>query len=170
MTISMHDASVPVFKQMLNSLSAFLAKAEAHATEKNINADVFLQARVFPDMFPLTRQVQIAADFAKGVCARLANLEVPSYEDNETTFAELQARITKTLAFIENLNPTQFDGSQERQIITGAGTAREKTFNNGLTYLLHYGLPHFYFHTTTVYNILRHNGVEIGKKDFIGAY
>lgn len=169
MTISMYSASVPVFKQMLGSMSAFLTKAENHATEKNIDPNVFLQARLFPDMFALLRQVQIAADFAKGVCARLAGVDVPSFADDELTFADLQARISKTLTFIDSLTPAQIDGSEERDIVTGAGTAREKTFK-GQSYLFNYGLQHFFFHTTTVYNILRHNGVDVGKKDFIGSY
>lgn len=169
MTISMYAASVPVFKQMLGGLSIFLAKAEAYATTKKIDPSVLLQSRLYPDMFNLTRQVQIAADFAKGSCARLAGAEVPSYADTETTFAELQERIAKTLAFIEALPASSIDGSEEREIVTQAGTAREKIFA-GQSYLLNYSLPHFFFHTTTAYAILRHNGVEIGKKDFIGTY
>ncbi|MGL4767336.1 MAG: DUF1993 domain-containing protein [Formosimonas sp.] len=169
MSISMYSASVPVFKQILGSMSAFLHKAELHASDKNIDPQVFLQARLFPDMFPLLRQVQVAADFAKGVCARLAQVDVPSYPDSEQTFAELQTRIQTTLAFIDSLSAAQIDGSESRDIVTGAGTAREKTFK-GQAYLLNYGLPHFFFHTTTAYNILRHNGVDVGKKDFIGSF
>ncbi|MDO8769133.1 MAG: DUF1993 domain-containing protein [Burkholderiaceae bacterium] len=169
MTISMYAASVPVFKQMLGGLSHVLAKAEAHATAKKIDPTVLLQSRLYPDMFNLTRQVQIAGDFAKGTCARLAGAEVPSYADSETTFAELQARIVKTLAFIEAIPAASIDGSEARQIVTQAGTPREKIFA-GQSYLLNYSLPHFFFHTTTAYAILRHNGVEIGKKDFIGTY
>lgn len=169
MAISMYAGSVPVFKQMLTSLRDVLTKAETHATEKKIDPNVLLQARLFPDMFSFTRQVQIASDFAKGVSARLAGVEVPSYEDNEQSFADLKARIDKTLAFIEKLTPTQIDGSEEREIVTQAGTTKEKRFV-GINYLLHYGLPHFYFHVTTAYAILRHNGIEIGKRDFIGNY
>ncbi len=168
MTISMYAASVPVFKQMLGGLSNFLAKAEAHATAKKIDPTVLLQSRLYPDMFNLTRQVQIAGDFAKGTCARLAGVEVPDYEDTEKTFAELQARITKTLAFIDALPADSINGSEERQIVTQPGTARERTFV-GQAYLLTYAIPHFFFHTTTAYAILRHNGVEVGKRDFIGA-
>jgi len=169
MAISMYTSSVPVFKQMLTSLRDVLAKAETHAAEKKIDPNALLQARLFPDMFPLIRQVQIASDFAKGVSARLAGVEVPSYEDSEQSFADLKARIDKTLGFIERLTATQIDGSEEREIVTQPGTTKEKRFV-GINYLLHYGLPHFYFHVTTAYAILRHNGVEIGKRDFIGNY
>lgn len=168
MNLSMYDASVPVFRQMLGSLAAILAKAEAHAKEKKIEPAALLQARLFPDMFPLTRQVQVAADFAKGASARLAGVPVPSYEDTEQTFGELQARIAKTLAFIDSLPREAIAASAERDITTGSG-ANVRHFK-GQPYLLHYALPHFYFHTTTAYAILRHNGVEVGKKDFIGSY
>lgn len=168
MTISMYTASAPVFKQLLGSLSAVLAKAETHANAKKIDPAALTEARLFPDMFPLRRQVLIAADFAKGACARLAGVEVPKYEDNEQSFAELQARIAKTLAFIDTLSAAQIDGSEERDIsFTVAGQPREF---KGQTYLLHYALPNFYFHLTTAYAILRHNGVELGKRDFIGSY
>jgi hypothetical protein len=168
MTISMYDASVPVFKQMLTSLIAILAKTEAHATQRKIEPQALLQARLFPDMFSLTRQVQIAGDFAKGACARLAGVEVPKYEDTEVTFADLQARLTKTIAFIEQLPKIQIVGSEDREINTSAG-ANSKKFD-GKTYLTHYALPQFFFHTTTVYAILRHNGVDIGKKDYVGSF
>jgi uncharacterized protein len=169
MSISMSTTSIPVFRQILNSLSQVLAKAEAHAAAKKIEPEVLLQARLFPDMFPLLRQVQIGADFAKGVSARLAGVEVPAYEDNERTFAELQARIAKTLAFIDSLDPAQIDGSEEREIVLRPGTPKEKKLS-GQSYLLHYGLPQFFFHVTTAYAILRHNGVELGKGDFMGTY
>ncbi len=168
MTISFYAASVPVFKQALLALKDILAKAEAHATAKNIDADALLKARLFPDMLMLTRQVQIAADFAKGVPARLAGVDVPPYDDNEASFADLQARLDKTLAFIEALTPAQFDGAAEREIVLRPGTPKEKRFS-GQSYLLHYGLQHFFFHVTTTYDILRHNGVEIGKADYIGT-
>ena len=168
MTISMHAASVPVFKQLLSSLSALLGKAEAHATEKKIDPNALLQARLFPDMFALTRQVLIAADFAKGACARLAGVEVPKYDDNEQSFADLKARIEKTITFIESLPVEAIDGSEAREIITSPGP-NSKTFN-GQTYLLHYALPQFFFHATTAYAILRHNGIEVGKRDFIGKF
>lgn len=169
MTISMYSASIPVFKQMLQALNDVLAKAEAHATEKKIEPNALLQARLFPDMFQLVRQVQIAADFAKSVPARLAGVEVPPYEDNEQTFADLHARINKTLAFIDSLSATQIDGSEAAEIVLRPGTPKEKKLS-GQTYLLGYGLPQFFFHVTTAYDILRHNGVEIGKRDFMGAY
>lgn len=168
MTISMYAASVPVFKQILGSLSDLLDKAEAHANAKKIDPNALLQARLFPDMFPLTRQILIAADFAKGACARLAGVEVPKYEDTEQSFAELRARIAKTLAFIDSLPTAQIDGSEERDITTSAGP-NSKSFK-GQTYLLNYALPQFFFHATTAYAILRHNGLEIGKKDFMGKY
>jgi hypothetical protein len=162
----MYDASVPVFQQMLGSLSAILAKAGEHAQEKKTE-QALLQARLFPDMFPLLRQVQVAADFAKGACARLAGVEVPRYDDTETTFAELQQRIARTLAFIDTLPKGAFEDSATRDITTSAGPNARQF--KGQPYLLHYALPHFYFHITTAYAILRHNGVEIGKKDFIGG-
>lgn len=169
MTHFMYNTSVPVFKQMLSSLHAILAKAEAYTTEKKIEADALLQARLFPDMFPLVRQVQIATDFAKGISARLAGVEVPVVEDNEQSFAELQARIIKTIAFIEGLNSADFEGSQVREIVLRPGTPKEKKLF-GHAYLSNYGLPQFFFHVTTVYAILRHNGVEIGKRDYMGVY
>jgi hypothetical protein len=168
MTLSMYDASIPVFKQILGSLSALLEQAETHAAERKIDPSALLQFRLYPDMFPFTRQIQVAADFAKGAAARLAGVPVPAFDDNEHCFAELKARIAKTLAFIDSLPKAQIEGSEERAISTGSGDkARHFT---GQTYLLHYALPHFYFHATTAYAILRHNGVAIGKKDFIGSY
>ena len=169
MTLSMYQASVPVFKQMLGGLAGVLAKAEAHATAKKIDPQALLQARLYPDMFALLRQVQIACDFAKSVSARIAGVDVPGFEDKEENFADLQARIAKTLAFVERLTAAQIDGSEDRKIVTQAGTPKEKIFS-GQSYLLNYGLPHFFFHTTTAYAILRHNGVEVGKKDYIATY
>ena len=168
MTISLYAASVPVFKQMLNALSDVLNKAEAHAA-KNIEPNALLQARLFPDMFPLVRQVQIAVDFAKGVSARLAEVELPKYDDSEVTFAELQALIAKVLAFIDDIQPAQIDGKEGIEIVTRPGTPKEKRFS-GQSYLLSYGLPQFFFHVTTTYAILRHNGVEVGKRDYMGAF
>jgi hypothetical protein len=168
MSLSMYDASVPVFRQMLGSLSAILDKAEAHASARKIEPAALLQARLYPDMFPLTRQVQIAADFAKGACARLAGAEVPRYDDSEQGFAELRQRIAKTLAFIDGLPRAAIAASEERDIVlTVAGNPRQF---KGQPYLVHYALPQFFFHATTVYAILRHNGVEIGKRDFIGTF
>jgi len=168
MTISMHAASVPVFRQLLNSLSEVLAKAENHAIERKIEPAALLQARLYPDMFALTRQVQIAADFAKGACARLAGVEVPKWEDTEQSFAELRERLAKTVTFIDSLPQDQIDQSADRMINTSAGP-KSKTFT-GQTYLAHYALPQFLFHATTTYAILRHNGVEIGKRDFMGTF
>ena len=164
----MYDASVPVFKQVLTSLSAVIDKAQAHATEKKIEPPALLQARLYPDMFPFTRQVQVACDFAKGCCARLAGVEVPRYEDTEQSFSELQQRIATTIAFIDALPRDGIEASAQRDISTSSG-ANAKQFK-GQVYLVHYALPHFYFHATTAYALLRHNGVEVGKKDFIGSW
>jgi uncharacterized protein len=167
MPLSMYQASVPTFLQMLNSLSAILDKAEAFAAERKIEPAVLLGWRLAPDMFPLTRQVQIATDHAKGCCARLAGVEVPKYTDDETTFVALKARIAKTVAFVQGFKPSDIDGSEERDITITAGT-RELRFR-GQQYLVNFALPNFYFHTTTAYAILRHCGLPIGKRDFIGA-
>jgi len=169
MTTYMYTMSVPVFKQLLKSLSAILTKAEVLTTEKKFEPTVLLDARLFPDMFPLIRQVQIATDFAKSVSARLAGVDVPAYDDNEQSFTELQGRIGKTLSFIESLTPEQFEGSETREIVLRPGTPKEKKMV-GHTYLSNYGLPQFFFHVTTAYAILRHNGLEVGKGDFMGAY
>ncbi len=167
MSISMYQASVPGFVQILKALSAVLDKAEAHCAAKKIDATVMTSARLIADMFPLARQVQIACDFAKGVTARLAGAEVPSWEDTEKTIPELKARIAKTIAFVESFKPAQIDGSEGRDIaIKIAGNP--VTFK-GQPYLLHFGLPNFYFHTGAAYSILRANGVDIGKRDFMGS-
>jgi hypothetical protein len=169
MTSPIYTASIPVFTQMLGGLKTVLAKAEAHATDKKIDPNALLQARLYPDMFHLLRQVQVASDFAKSVSARLAGVEVPKLDDNEQTFADLQARIDTVLAFIGGLDVAQFDAAATREIVTQAGTPKEKRFT-GQSYIFNYGLPHFFFHTTTAYAILRHNGVEVGKKDYVGTY
>lgn len=169
MSITMHSASVPVFKQMLGSVHVLLAKAQHYCAEKKIDESVLLGSRLYPDMFPLSRQIQIACDFARGVSARLAGQEVPSNDDKEQSCAQLQALIERTLTFIDSLSAEQFDGSEAREIITRPGTPKEKRFT-GSSYLLSYGLPQFFFHVTTSYAILRHNGVEIGKRDYMGAY
>jgi hypothetical protein len=166
MTISMYQASVPVFIQQLQALSAVLDKAAAYASAKKIDPAVLLNARLFPDMFPLARQVQIACDFAKGVPARLAGVEVPAFEDNEKDFAELKARIERTSAFAKTLKPAQIDGSEDRDVTIKLG-GNPVTFK-GQPYLLNFALPNFYFHATAAYAILRHCGVELGKRDFIG--
>ncbi|MCL1633419.1 DUF1993 domain-containing protein [Luteimonas sp. SX5] len=169
MSISMHAASVPVFKQFLTSLDALLAKAEQHAAERKIDPGALLQARLFPDMFPLLRQVQIACDFAKSVPARLAGTDVPVDDDTEQDFGQLRARIAKTLAFVDSLAAEAFEGAERREIVLRPGTPKERKLD-GRTYLLHYGLPQFFFHVATAYDLLRHNGIEIGKKDYMGAY
>ena len=168
MTFSMYDASVPVFKQILTSLSAILDKAQAHASEKKIEPNALLQARLYPDMFPLARQVQVACDFAKGASARLAGVEVPRYDDTEQSFADLKERIATVISFIDGLPQDGIEASAQRDISTSSG-ANAKQFK-GQVYLVHYALPHFYFHATTAYAILRHNGIEVGKKDFIGSF
>ena len=155
------------FIHSLTALSAILGKAEAHAEAKKIKPDVLPQARLIADMFPLWRQVTIVTDHAKGASARLAGLEVPSYPDTETTLAELQARIAKTIAFIQTIPDSAYDGAEARTITVKAGP-RELTFP-ALQYLHSYAVPNFYFHMTTTYNILRANGVEVGKVDFLGG-
>ena len=169
MTSPIYTASIPVFKQMLGGLSGVLAKADAHVAAKKIDPNALLQARLFPDMFTLLRQVQVATDFTKSVSARLAGVDMPKLDDNEQTFADLQARITTVLTFIEGLDVALFEEAATREIVTQAGTPKEKRFT-GASYIFNYGLPHFFFHTTTAYAILRHNGVEVGKKDYIGTY
>jgi hypothetical protein len=168
MSLTMYQASIPAFVRMLGNLSAILDKAAVHAEAKKIDPAVFVNARLAPDMFPLSRQVQIATDMVKGCAARLAGIEAPRYEDNETTFAELQARIDKTKAFIQSVNASQIDGSEERPITLKFGS-RELSFL-GQPYLLDFVLPNFHFHLSMTYAILRHNGVEIGKKDYVGDY
>ncbi len=169
MSLSMHAASVPMFQQMLAALAGVLAKAESFATERKIDPDALLQARLFPDMFPMARQVQIACDFASSVTARLAGEEVPTYEGGDGTFAYLQQRIATTLAFIGGVDAARFEGSEERELVLRPGTPKERRIG-GQAYLLAYGLPQFFFHVTTAYDLLRHNGVAIGKKDYMGAY
>ena len=169
MSHTIYTTSIPVFKQMLGGLQNVLTKAQEHAESRKIEPDALLQARLFPDMFPLLRQVQVATDFAKSVSARLAGVEVPKYDDSERTFADLQARIQKVLGFMDGLDIAAFDAAAEREIVTQAGTPKEKRFT-GQSYLVNYGLPQFFFHVTTAYAILRHNGVEIGKKDYVGQY
>lgn len=166
MTISMYQVSVPVFLKTLVNLAAILDKAAAFATVRKVDPSVLLGYRLAPDMLKLTQQVQIASDHAKRATARLAGIEAPVYEDNEASFADLKARIDKTVAFINTLKPEQIDGSEAREIKLKVG-GKDKTLS-GQTYLLHNALPNFFFHVTTAYAILRHCGVEIGKKDFIG--
>jgi hypothetical protein len=155
-----------VFLHQLGNLSKILKKAEAHGQEKKIDQAVYITARLAPDMFPLSRQIQIATDGVKGCAARLAGVEIPSYPDMEATFTELQARIEKTAAFLKSIKPEQIDGTEEKNIALKVG-GQEMTFK-GQDYLLYFVLPNFYFHLTTAYAILRHNGVALGKKDFLG--
>jgi uncharacterized protein len=166
MTISLYAASVPSFQVSLKALKGILQKADAHAVAAKVDASVYLQARLYPNMFPLVRQVQITCDFAKGCAARLAGIDMPKFDDNEATFADLQARIDKTLEFLGSVQPGQIDGQEGRDIEIKAGT---RTLNfKGQGYLTGFVLPNFYFHATTAYAILRHSGVEIGKGDFLG--
>jgi hypothetical protein len=165
MTISMYRASVPVFVRGLTNLKGILGKAVAHAQLRKIPEAVLFNSRLYPDMFPLSRQVQIACDFAKGAGARLAGIDVPSYEDNEKSFPELKARIAKTIAFLRTLATAQIDGSETRDISIKIG-GNPVTFK-GQFYLVNFVLPNYYFHHTAAYAILRHNGVELGKMDFM---
>lgn len=166
MTLTIHQASVPVFVQGLKGLKGVLAKAAAHVEAKKLDPEALLKARLYPDMFPLLRQVQIAADFAKGCAARLAGEEVPAWDDVETSFEQLIARIDRTVAYVEGLDAAQFAGAEDRDItLTRRG---ETSVVKGLAYLQSQAQPNFFFHLTTAYAILRHNGVEIGKRDFLG--
>jgi uncharacterized protein len=167
MTLSMYQASVPVFLKGLANLKAILEKAAAHAQAHKIDDTVLVTARLYPNMLPLSKQVQIASDFARGTTARLAGAELPAIEDNEKTLADLIARVQKTIDYVKPFTAAQIDGAEARSI-TRPVRGQPKTFT-GLNYLLQYALPNFYFHTATAYAILRHNGVEIGKSDFLGA-
>jgi len=167
MTLSMFQAAVPPSLQTMGALSGVLAKAAAHCEARKIDPAVLLGSRLYPDMFALARQIQVAADFAKGGCARLADVPAPKFEDSETTFAELQARLDRTAEFIRTLAPAQIDGSEAREIVIKVA-GQEMRFQ-GQPYLLHFVLPNLYFHATAAYAILRHNGVEIGKRDFMGS-
>jgi hypothetical protein len=166
MTISMFQASVPRLINALNNLSHILDKAQAHIDAKKIDASALIQFRLYPDMLNFTRQIQIASDTAKGVVARLAGVEIPVYEDNEQSIADLKARIAKTVAFIQGFKPEQIDGTEDKDIITKRG--EKETHYKGMQFLLGHAIPNVYFHTTTAYAILRHNGVEVGKRDYLG--
>jgi len=167
MPLSMYQASVPAYTQMLKSLSAVLKKGESHCEAKKIDPSVFVTARLYPDMAPLSRQIQIATDQVKGGLARLAGSEPPSWPDTETTFADLQARIQKALDYAAGIKPEQVDGSENKDVKLKVGP-NEMTFK-GQQFLINFSLPNFYFHVVTAYDILRHNGVEIGKRDFMGG-
>ncbi len=166
MSISMYQASVPRFVNILGNLSNILDKAQAHVDARKLDVASLTGYRLFPDMLPMTTQVLIACDTAKGVVARLAGLEIPVYEDNEKTLADLKARIAKTIAFIQSVSAEQIDGTEEKAIVTKRGD--KETHYKGMQFLLGHAIPNFYFHVSTTYNILRHNGVEIGKRDFLG--
>ncbi len=167
MAISMYQASVPTFIRILTNLSGVLDKGAAYAEARKIDPVVLVNSRLFPDMFPLARQVMIATDNAKGGASRLAGLEPPKYEDTESTFPELKARLDKTIAFLKTFTPDQIDGSEERTITLKLG--KETMTFQGMPYLFNRVLPNIYFHSVTAYNILRHNGVDVGKKDYLGS-
>jgi hypothetical protein len=166
MKVSMYQATVPPIARALNNLAAILDKAAAHAEAKKLEPNVLVASRLFPDMFPLVKQVQVASDISKGGTARLAQVEPPAFEDNEETIADLVARLRKTVAFLETLKPEQIDGSEDRTVTWKTRTS-EKSMQ-GQPYLFNHVLPNVFFHVTTAYNILRHNGVELGKQDFLG--
>jgi hypothetical protein len=167
MTLSMYQASVPPFLQTLAALSAILDKGAAHASARKIEPAVFLNARIAPDMFPFTRQVQLASDFAKNTVARLAGVDAPKMPDTEASFDELKARIAKSLAYVKTFSAGQIDGSENRDITIPVG-GQPTTFK-GQRYLINNALPNFYFHAAAAYAILRHHGVDIGKRDFLGT-
>lgn len=166
MTISMYQASVPAFIRALNNLAAILEKGAAYAQARKVDESVLLNSRLFPDMFPLARQVQIATDTARSGAGRLAGVEFPSYEDNESTFQELVQRIRNTIGFLESLQAAQIDGSEGKTISWQTRSSTKSM--QGQPYLMNHLLPNVHFHVATAYNILRHNGVEVGKKDFLG--
>jgi hypothetical protein len=171
MNISMHNASVGVYTQLLTNLSAILDKAESWVAERKIDPNAILQSRLAPDMFTFTRQVQIATDMAKGTAARLAGQEPPRFEDNETSFAELKSRVARTIAFLQGLPAAAFEGAECRAITLKLGPpGKQSEFNFvGLNYLQGFGTPNVYFHYSMVYALLRHNGLEIGKRDYVGG-
>ncbi len=166
MTISMYQVSVPRFVNILGNLSNILDKAQAHVDARKLDPTTLTTYRLFPDMLPMTSQVQIACDTAKGAVARMAGVQIPVFEDTEKTLAELKARIAKTVAFIQSVKPEQIDGTEEKEIVIKRGEREDRY--TGMQFLLGRALPNFYFHVTTAYNILRHNGIEIGKRDYLG--
>jgi uncharacterized protein len=165
-TISMYQASVPRFVNILGNLSGILDKAQAHVDAKKLTDASLTAFRLYPDMLPMTTQVQIACDAAKGVVARLAGVEIPAFADDEKTLADLKARVAKTIAFIQTITPAQIDGTEDKTIVIKRG--EKETHYKGMQFLMGHAIPNFYFHIATAYNILRHNGVEIGKRDFLG--
>ena len=166
MTISMYQASVPRFINTLGNLSNILDKAQAHVDARKLDPATLTAYRLFPDMLPMKKQVQIACDTAKGAAARLAGVEIPVHEDNETTLADLKARIAKTIAFLQTMTPEQIDGTEDKEIVIKRHDKEARY--KGMQFLLGQALPNFYFHVATAYNILRHNGIEIGKRDYLG--
>jgi uncharacterized protein len=166
MTISMYQASIPRFVNILGNLSNILDKAQAYVDAKKIDAAVLPNFRLYPDMLPMTKQVQIACDAAKGVVARLAGIDIPVFEDNETTLADLKARVAKTVAFLQTVKASQVDGTEDKDIVIKRGD--KETHYKGMQFLLGHAVPNFYFHVTTTYAMLRHNGVEVGKRDYLG--
>ena len=166
MSISMYQISVPVFTRMLNNLAAILEKAAAHCEAKKIDPAALINFRLYPDMFAFAKQVQIATDAAKNGTARLAGMEPPVFEDNETAFPQLIERVKKTIAYVNTFRPEQLDGSEEREVTLTRDDTVVKY--RGQDFLLHRALPNLYFHITTAYGILRHNGVELGKRDYLG--
>jgi hypothetical protein len=166
MTISIYDISMPAFKRGLTNLAALLDKAAAHATEKKFDPGVLVHMRLFPDMLPLSSQVQIACDMAKGAAARLGGVDVPKHDDTEVTLDDLKARIAKTLAFLDTITPAQLEGAEGRPVVIKTA-ARTLNFT-GLSYLTDFVLPNLYFHVSTAYALLRSSGVEIGKRDYLG--
>ena len=167
MTITMHSASVPIFVRMLSNVGVWLDKAEAHAAAKKFDTSVYLSSRLAPDMLPFTKQIQIACDTVKFCVARLAGVDSPKFEDNEATLAELRERISATIAYLKSVPAAQIDGSEEKDITLPRRDG--PIIMKGEAYLKHFVLPNFFFHLTTAYALLRHNGVEVGKMDFLGA-
>jgi hypothetical protein len=166
MAISMYSASAPVFVRMFSNLLTWLDKAQAHAEVRKFDPNNYLGLRLAPDMLPFTKQIQIASDAAKGCMARLAGVEVPKWDDNEATLADLRVRVQKTIDYVKSFSAAQIDGSEDREV--RIPTRNEPLVLSGEAYLKHYAMPNFYFHTTTAYALLRHGGVEIGKGDYLG--
>jgi hypothetical protein len=167
MSLSLYDVSIPIFTLSLSNLGTILDKAASHAADKKVDPKVLAEARLIIDMLPLSKQIQIACDTAKGAAARLAGIEIPKHEDTETTLAELQARVAKTLAFVKTIKPEQLQGAEAREIVMQLPQTTLKF--TGINYLTNFALPNFFFHVTAAYAILRKNGVDLGKRDFLGA-
>ena len=166
--MSFHDATVPAYLQILGSLTDLLGKAEAHCTAKNIQPDVLLNARLYPDMLPLAKQIQLVTDFAVRGCARVTHSEVPSTPDTEKSFEELRQRLTKTIDYVKSFKPAQFEGADTRDVTVPIGPDKTMTMK-GQQFISNFSLPQFYFHAAIAHGLLRHNGVEVGKRDFMGA-